>query len=187
MKKKDALNKETLKFEAKTNKMLVGGAFSLGQSLVSTAVKNSKAQFAISKGLAVAQATISAFQASNMALANPPGPPYSIPQSTAALTQGLITAGMIGAQGLIQSFAAREGGTVPGIGNGDKIPMWLEPGEVITPKKLVPTFEQTFKKQEQTEQSGGVVKHIITLDDDAVELGFRISQINRRNEVMGIA
>ena len=39
---------------------------------------------------------------------------------------------------------AQKGGVVPGTGSGDIVPTFLEPGEIVVPKPLAPTFEQQF-------------------------------------------
>ena len=84
-------------------------AIGLGTALLNFAGTNSEAIFAITKGLEVGQAIMAAYAASNLALANPPGPPTTIPLAAAVLKSGLWNAAAIGAVALGQ-FAASSGG-----------------------------------------------------------------------------
>jgi len=84
----------------------------IGDSLISIGMKQGKAQFAMQKAWQVGQAVMAAFLAHNLALANPPGPPATIPLAAAALKQGLIGAGAIAAAsiGQIASYSGGGGG-----------------------------------------------------------------------------
>jgi len=57
---------------------------------------------------------------------------------------GAAAAIAFGVEKVSQVRSAQEGGTVPGAGSGDIIPAFLEPGEIVVPKALSPTFEEQF-------------------------------------------
>lgn len=77
--------------------------------------KESKIIFAMAKGLEVAKATMAAFAASTMALASPPGPPWTIPLSHAVLAMGLANAAAIAATafGEMKSAGGAGGAIIP--------------------------------------------------------------------------
>ena len=91
--------------------------------------RQSKALFLIQQGFAVAMATASAFQASAMALATPPGPPYTIPLSKAVLALGLANAAAIAALSIKQVSSVGGGG-----GGGAAIPTYS-----VSPYTEIPT------------------------------------------------
>lgn len=84
----------------------------IGDSLIAIGMKQGKAQFAMQKAWQVGQAVMAAWLAHNLALANPPGPPWTEPLAAAALKQGLIGAGAIAAAsiGQIASYSGGGGG-----------------------------------------------------------------------------
>lgn len=57
---------------------------------------------------------------------------------------GAIAAVAFGAEKISQVRSAAAGGIVPGSGSGDTVPMMLEPGEVVVPKALAPSFQEEF-------------------------------------------
>jgi len=57
---------------------------------------------------------------------------------------GAAAAIAFGAEKANNVRSAATGGIVPGIGSGDVQPMMLEPGEIIVPKALSPTFQDQF-------------------------------------------
>lgn len=57
---------------------------------------------------------------------------------------GAIAAVAFGAEKISQVRSAAAGGIVPGVGSGDTVPMMLEPGEVVVPKALAPSFAEEF-------------------------------------------
>jgi len=80
--------------------------------------KENKVIFAMAKGLEVAKATMSAFAAATMALASPPGPPWTIPLSHAVLGMGLANAAAIAAVGIAEMGAMGGGGGGGAIATG---------------------------------------------------------------------
>ena len=89
-------------------------AIGLGTALLNFAGVNSKAIFLIQKSVEVAQATMAAFVASNLALAHPPGPPSTIPLAAMVLKVGLANAAAIAATGLGQFAASGNSGATGG-------------------------------------------------------------------------
>jgi TP901 family phage tail tape measure protein len=87
---------------------------------VASGSKNKKLFLAM-KAAAFGQAIISAHQAAALALANPPGPPTTIPMAATALKMGYLNAGMIAAQ-TFASMSAKGGGSMAagGGGGGDR-------------------------------------------------------------------
>jgi len=80
--------------------------------------RHSKTLFYMEKAMAVAEATIQAFLAYNMALANPPGPPWTIPLATSVLALGLANAGLIAATAIGSGGGAGGAGGGAAIGGG---------------------------------------------------------------------
>jgi hypothetical protein len=64
------------------------------------------------------------------------GPALGVAGAAAAIAFGLEKANQV--------RSAQEGGVVPGSGSGDIIPAFLEPGEIVVPKALAPTFAEEF-------------------------------------------
>ena len=81
---------------------------------------------------------------------------------------GMLKVGAIGATAIQGISAAQDGGIVPGgFGGGDRVPMMLEPGEVIVPQRLnplSPNFDQSFGGSGMGSQN---VQVMIGLDEDA--------------------
>src|SRR5690606_11539862 len=98
---------------------------------------------------------------------------------------GYANAAGIAASAITGFTAAQSGGRVPGgFGGGDRVPMLLEPGETVVPKKLTPNFEQYLRDERGTGgggQGGGAVD--IFLRDDAARL-FTLKQ--RENSKLGV-
>lgn len=57
---------------------------------------------------------------------------------------GAVAAIAFGAEKISQVRSAQEGGIVPGTGSGDIVPAMLEPGEIVVPRALAPTFQEEF-------------------------------------------
>lgn len=51
--------------------------------------------------------------------------------------------------------SAQAGGKIPGFGSGDIVPTFTEPGEIIIPKALSPTFEQQFSLEADPDSPAG--------------------------------
>jgi TP901 family phage tail tape measure protein len=157
---------------------------SVGQQLLSIAGTKSKALFNINKGLNVAQAVTDTYAAATAALKNPPGPPSTIPMAATATAMGLANVARIAGQ----SYSAADGGIVPQAPGGlrDRVKMFLEPEEMVVPKKLRPLVEENLGITQEKEGET-IMEHIITLGDDLREFGFRITQAQRENEIAGVS
>ena len=101
-------------------------SFTLGAAL---AKDGSKTQFAIQQASAIASSIISTLQASALALATPPGPPFTIPLATTIKIAGALNTAAIVSQ-TIKGF--QQGGIVPGSSfSGDRVPALVNSGELI--------------------------------------------------------
>ena len=100
-----------------------------------------------------------------------------------------------GAEQLATARSAQTGGIVPGVGQGDKVPMMLEPGEIVVPKPLAPTFQEQFQiekdKDETTTQPLNItIQGDVIGDEEYVDTKLipKISAAVRfRNADLGIA
>ncbi len=79
-------------------------ALSVSQSFTSTldsinaaSAQKSVAVFRVTQGIRIAEAQISAIAAASAALANPPGPPFTVPMAAAAMAAGLANVAAIAA------------------------------------------------------------------------------------------
>jgi len=95
-------DQQLLGWRQKTAQSQLQIAYGLGRSLLAFAGANSKQIFAITKAVDVGIAVMSAFKAYAVALANPPGPPWTIPVAEVARTAGLWAAGGIAATAIGQ-------------------------------------------------------------------------------------
>jgi hypothetical protein len=84
-------------------------ATSLASALLSVAGASSKQIFAVTKALEFGQAIMAAHAAYNLALANPPGPPWTIPIAEAARAAGYLNAAAIAATALGQMAMSSNG------------------------------------------------------------------------------
>lgn len=126
------------------------------QAYTAFAGKESKVVFAITKALQVGQATAAAFAASTMALATPPGPPYTIPLATAVLAMGLSNAAAIAALGL---------GTLIGGGGG---------GAAAAPTIAQPLAISPYPGIEEPEERGAL---IIIIEGDVLTEDYYIDKL----------
>ena len=114
------------KLESNARVDVLKASFTLGAAL---AKDGSKTQFAIQQASAIASSIISSLQASALALATPPGPPFTIPLATTIKIAGALNTAAIVAQ-TIKGF--QQGGIVPGSSfSGDRVPALVNSGELI--------------------------------------------------------
>jgi len=97
------------------------GMLAVASTLLSAAAGKSKAIFALSKALGVAQIVVATNVAAAEALAHPPGPPTTIPLAASVKAWGYALAAATGAVGLAQTFAAG-GGSPGGAGGSTSVP-----------------------------------------------------------------
>ena len=88
------------------------------------------------KGLAIIQSIIQGALAVQRALANPPGPPFSIPQAVgagvfAAVQTALIAAQPLATGGVITGRRVTDRQNIPTMGNGDNVLATVRRGEVV--------------------------------------------------------
>ena len=110
-----ALERQTASLRQATRNAELTAAVSIGNALVAFTGKKSKAIFLASRALSVALAVNSAKVASALALANPPGPPATIPLAKAVLISGLANAASIAAQALTASTGGGSA-SIPSVG-----------------------------------------------------------------------
>ena len=114
----------------------------------------------------------------------------SIPLVGPAL--GIAAAGAViayGAERLTSVGAAQRGGVVPSAGGGarDRVPMMLEPNELVVPKGLAPDFIQSVGRpdaqNDSESETGGGSSVMITIEDDAADF---IAAKQRENNNLSI-
>ncbi|MCP3177310.1 tape measure protein [Desulfuromonas sp. KJ2020] len=96
-----------------------------------------KAIFAAQKIFGIASAVAAAYQAKALALANPPGPPATIPMSIAAFKMGMFSAAGIAATNLASMVTSFSGSDSPGYGGGT-------PNSPVVTQPTVPQQEITI-------------------------------------------
>jgi len=92
------------KIQAQMNYMTA--TMNIGRAIQAFTGRQSKTIFGIMKAVEVGKATMAAFSASTLALANPPGPPWTIPLSKSVLMMGLANAAAIAATAIGQMTGA---------------------------------------------------------------------------------
>lgn len=138
-----------LKFESDIQKSRVDILSASANLVTAISGRESKVAFFMSKAAAIAQSIIATRVASAMALANPPGPPATIPLAANIKLAGNINTAAIAATA-IQGFNAGTD-SVPGIGFQDTVPAMLTPGERVVPKET----NKDLTRFLQNIQSGG--------------------------------
>jgi len=109
--------------------------------IANAAQGQNKKIFKITKVARIAQATTDSYRAFNAALANPPGPPFSIPQAGAALALGLAQVARISKT----SFSGG-GGSGGGAGGGGKgSTTGTVPNPIRSPQPIQPTAQAQAK------------------------------------------
>lgn len=104
-----------VRINAAKNQVILQGAFALGAALLSFADKGGRKAFEFAKGLAIAEAIVSGIQATQAALASPPGPPFTIPLAAAIAVQTAANVRRIAATEFMGGAAAGAvGGAAPG-------------------------------------------------------------------------
>jgi len=140
----------------------------VGNAVLAFSGKQSKAIFAIAKAAEVAKATIAAFTAFNLAMANPPGPPWTLPLAASVLAMGLANAAAIGATA-IGTMKSGGGGAVGTYAASPATGFPTIPSGTSEEKKIVIIFKG---------DSGGndiFMDHLIEKLNDSVEVrGARV-------------
>lgn len=167
--------KEKKEFQEKFNNDTLNSAISLGKGLVKEGSAAQKALFLVEKAGALQSAIMSTAKAVNLALANPPGPPATIPAAAAAGAFGAIQVAQIAAS----AIGFEKGGIVGnafGARKGDRIPTVLSDGEIVAPRKnFDEVIEATARqrgfvpREESGEGSGGLTQIEISFTDEAAE------------------
>jgi hypothetical protein len=124
------MNSEAVKGTADATQQLV----QLQQSRNSTLAGIGKAAALIQIGIDTAKSAMSIY--SGFATIPIIGPALGVAGAAAAIA--------FGAEKMSRVRSAQMGGVVPGSGSGDIVPAMLEPGEIIVPKALSPTFKEQF-------------------------------------------
>ena len=110
----DAHTKAMLELDKMYSQVHQQGALALGTTLLSAANIKSKAIFALSKALGVAQIFVATNVAAAEALAHPPGPPTTIPLAASVKAWGYANAAATAAIGMAQTFSGGGGGGAVG-------------------------------------------------------------------------
>jgi TP901 family phage tail tape measure protein len=140
---------------------------------------------AIGKKAAIAQIAIDTARGAVAAYTSLSGIPLVGPALGAAAAAALIA---YGAERTQQVNSAQRGGLVPNVGGGsrDRVPMLLEPNELVVPRALVPDFIQSVGRPDtqargEDEERGTMVE--IGIEDDATDF---ITAKQRENNRLSI-
>lgn len=176
-------DEDAAKKKLASERLLTDNVLALADELVDGSSGAGKALFLISKGVAIARSIVATQLAIAEANALPPliSPPFV---ARAALIGNLATATI--AATAITSLAAAHGGEVPFVPGGrrDRVNMSLQPGEIVIPKPLVPTFKQRFGDLQEGVNGGEKIKVEIELQGEAAQL-FTARQ--KENTRIGVA
>ncbi len=167
--------------KSKTVTRAKAGAAALSQLQQS---ENSK-MAEIGKAAARVQIGISTAEGSVAAYKSLAGIPFVGPALGVAAAAAVVT---FGAEQQLNVGKAQAGGVVPnGLGGArDRIPMLLEPGELVVPKALAPDFIQTSGRpdtQASNDEEEANKEVIISIEDDAAEM---ITAKQRENSNLSI-
>lgn len=151
----------------------------------------SKEIFLLQKAAAIAQTIIAAEQASALALAQPPGPPTTLPLAAAARVKGFASVAAIAASA-IQGFAngGLISGGVPGI---DSVPILAQQGEIVAPPRSFDEVVEGTARQRgfvQGDENAGVIQAIQELRESisniasvTLQVGTLVADDNGINEL----
>jgi hypothetical protein len=135
------LRKKSLEDEKKQREFIqnsvIGGTASFFNSIMTLSRGNSREVFELAKSAALATAIIQGVVAVQTALANPPGPPFSIPQALAAGATAAVNVATIAGTGF-----ARGTDMVRGASVGDSVLGILKPQERVVPKGTNAVLEE---------------------------------------------
>lgn len=177
--------KDRVKEEKKLDQVLVDSSMGALSTIVGDNKAAQAAIFLVQKAMAISKILITTEQAAALAFSSQliPGDPTSLARAAAAAAatqaQGAAQIGIVAASALPElaaTFAAHDGGKVPGAAMGDKPFGYLEGGEGIIPTRLMPTFETMFPTFPESPddvapaQDGGEVQIMIGLTDDASQI-----------------
>lgn len=145
----------------------------------------SRELFEISKRAAEATAITQGFLAVQRALANPPGPPFSIAQAAAAGTTAAVNVARIEATQFQDGI-----NSIPGIGTQDNFPALLAPRERVVQAPANKDLTEFLSKQNSNQMQPGVVNNNSfnfgnVLGDDNSAL-FIVSLINKGITELGL-
>lgn len=154
------------------NSSEVIGAANAAGSLVQLQNSKNKTLKAIGKKAALAQIAIDTARGALSAYTSLAGIPFVGPALGLAAAGALVA---YGGERLAQVNSAQRGGVVPNAigGSRDRVPMLLEPNELVVPKALAPDFIQSAGRpdaqagSEEDEQRGSMVE--ISIEDDATD------------------
>lgn len=174
------LKTQRVSAEKTLDNVLEQSAFDTLSSIVGNSKAAQAAIIVARKAYAIANTLINAKEAAALAIATVP-PPLGEDIAAQRIVTGNILAATIAATAVPQlasTFAAKDGGIVPGASMGDKPFGWLEGEEIIVPASLNKTFQElfpSFPESEEDAQSlrgGGTqsVSVIVGLTDDAADI-----------------
>jgi len=129
-----------LAIKQQTQQSYLNLASATGNAIIAIWNKDAKKQFAMQKAFQVGLAVMSAYLASNQALASPPGPPATIPLAAAVLKLGLVNAAVIAAQSIGQYAASKNSGGSLGSGGG------ATPTYEVSPYTGIPAGDEEKKR-----------------------------------------
>jgi len=164
-KKKIEADKKMLKEKEAIDKMNLQAT----QNFISAGAMLAKDGSAAQKILLSANALISTYTAVNQALAQPPGPPHTIPLASSIGVLGLANVAKINSVGFADGGMFMGG--IPGI---DSIPATVQQGEIIAPTKSFDEVvegtarQRGFTREDEGGGSGGMITVVIEPKDEMI-------------------
>lgn len=170
-----ALVKARANAEMTLHKAMEDSVFATLNNIVGHNKAAQAAIFLIQKAMAISRVIVEGEEAALLAygsqfvLGDPTSQARAIAAYAAAKATARLTAATIAVSAVPELVGmvgkAQQGGIVPGFGSGDRVPMMLEPGELVVPKQIRPTFEEYM----QSKGGGGTqgVQVMIGLDENA--------------------
>ena len=158
------------KFQEVLEKDEVRGAINVATQLIQLQNSKNSTLKAIGKAAAISRIAVETAQGAISAYASLSGIPIVGPALGAAAAGALI---VYGAERASNVRSAQRGGIVPNAigGTRDRVPMMLEPDELVVPKGLAPDFIQSVGRPDN-QQGGSSAESplvMIGIEDDAVD------------------
>jgi len=155
-------------------------------ALASLQKSGSREAFMIGKRAAQAQVLLDIPKAAFAAYTSLIGTPYIGPIIAPIAAAAAVLAGQQQLRAIeAQQFAMKEGGIVPGVGSGDKVPILAEPGELVVPKQNFADLQMgqgltadNLVLMQQSIEIQGKILDVMTIGSVGEKLTSIVSQLN---------
>ncbi len=168
--------KDEIAFAKKKDEFLLRGAAGTLGGLASISRLGGKKNFELTKGFALAEATINGILSVTQAISTPPGPPITIPLGIAA---GVQSAARIASIAATSAGGFQDGGVVPGTSfSGDNVSARVNSGEMILNRQQQRNlFEIANQRPENNDQPIQVNTEVI-LDGETIARAVSVQVAN---------